>query len=125
MACNRSGNVYLSLDRMNMMTTGPSFHACGNAERSRRVGGRRVRRPSWRARPGDPGAHTVEADDRSRAAWRLRQRRGRPAHRAARCGSPDRYATSWTARPAAADRQALRWRILGVVTGPAEPLTGA
>jgi len=27
-ACNRSGNVYLSLDRMNTMTTGPSFHAC-------------------------------------------------------------------------------------------------
>jgi hypothetical protein len=38
-ACNPSGNVYLSLDRMNTMTTGPSFHACRNAERSRRVGG--------------------------------------------------------------------------------------
>jgi hypothetical protein len=36
---NPSGNVYLSLDRMNTMTTGPSFHACRNAERSRRVGG--------------------------------------------------------------------------------------
>ncbi len=46
-----------------------------------------------------PVAHTVQADDRSRAAWSLRQRRGRPAHRAARCGSPDRYASSWTARP--------------------------
>jgi hypothetical protein len=29
----------MSLDRMNMMTTGPSFHACRNAEPSRRVGG--------------------------------------------------------------------------------------
>jgi hypothetical protein len=38
-ACNPSGNVYLSLDRMNTMTTRPSFHACRNAERSRRVGG--------------------------------------------------------------------------------------
>jgi cysteine synthase len=34
-----SGNLYLSLDRMNTMTTGSSFHACRNAERSRRVGG--------------------------------------------------------------------------------------
>ena len=99
------------------MTTGPSFHACGNAERSRRVGSRRVRRPSWRARPGDPGAHTVQAGDRSRAAWRLRQRRGRPAHRAARCGSPDRYATSWTARPRRGRPSGAAPRILGVVTG--------
>jgi len=73
-----------------------------------------------------PVAHTVQTDDRSRAAWSLRQRRGRPAHRAARCGSPDRYAVFVdSTASAAADRQALRRQILGVVTGPAEPLTGA
>ena len=125
MACNRSGNVYLSLDRMNMLTTGPSFHAGRNAERSRRVGvdecgdrrGGRDRVIPVRTRskrttaPGQPGVfdnagdvpHTEQPAAVLPTATRLRGQHG----------------------PAAADRQALRRGSLGSSPGPAEPLTGA
>ena len=80
------------------MTTGPSFTPAGT-QRSRRVGGRRVRRPPWRARPGDPGGAHGPSGRPHPGSLESSTTPGTSRTPAARCGSPDRYASSWTARP--------------------------
>ena len=72
-----------------------------------------------------PVAHTVQAHDRSGQPAVFDNAGDVPHTEQPAAVLPTATRVRGQHGPAAADRQALRRRILGVVTAPAEPLTGA